>query len=179
MPTTDTSKTEIRPTNKPPKTNFFGICWEIWRWNLWTVIAFARSVYFIARQQKHKYIRCKSINCLVNHFQSNEHTGLCSIWGSHSGGYEEFYLLGDNAMQSVESQTTFRSSRKPSFPTAFRPITCLANPEDGGNVLLRNVGWLSSDYMALYLEDRWTLHTSLHTSIRNYRSYIEQRNLTL
>jgi hypothetical protein len=26
---------------------------------------------------------------------------LCRIWVSHSGGYEEFYVLGDNAMQSV------------------------------------------------------------------------------
>jgi hypothetical protein len=24
--------------------------------------------------------------------------GACGIWGSHSGGYEEFYLLGYNAV---------------------------------------------------------------------------------
>jgi hypothetical protein len=30
--------------------------------------------------------------------------------GSHSGGYEEFYLLGYNTMYSVEIQPTFRSN---------------------------------------------------------------------
>jgi hypothetical protein len=33
---------------------------------------------------------------------------LCRIWGSHSGGYEEFYLLGYDTMQSVETKPTFR-----------------------------------------------------------------------
>jgi hypothetical protein len=30
------------------------------------------------------------------------------IGGSHSGGYEEYCLLGYNAVQSVECQSTFR-----------------------------------------------------------------------
>jgi hypothetical protein len=30
------------------------------------------------------------------------------IWGSHSGGYEQQYLLGYNAVQSVENQPMFR-----------------------------------------------------------------------
>jgi hypothetical protein len=33
------------------------------------------------------------------------------ILGSHSGDYEEFYILGYNAIQSVESQRTHRSNR--------------------------------------------------------------------
>jgi hypothetical protein len=33
---------------------------------------------------------------------------LFKIWDSHSGGYEELYLLGYNAVYSVESQPTFR-----------------------------------------------------------------------
>jgi hypothetical protein len=32
------------------------------------------------------------------------------IWGSHSGGYEEYYLLGYNALWSVESQQTSRKN---------------------------------------------------------------------
>jgi hypothetical protein len=32
---------------------------------------------------------------------------LCRIQSSPSGGYEEFYLLGYNAIYSVESQPTF------------------------------------------------------------------------
>jgi hypothetical protein len=47
----------------------------------------------------------------------------CSIRGSHSGGYEEYHLLG-------------------------------YNPEDGGDMFLRNVGWHSTDYTVLYPR-RW------------------------
>jgi hypothetical protein len=36
------------------------------------------------------------------------------IWGSHNGGYEELYLMGYNALQSVESQLTFRRNMLPS-----------------------------------------------------------------
>jgi hypothetical protein len=37
----------------------------------------------------------------------------CKIWGSHSGGYEEFCLLGCSAVYSTESQPTIRSKRSP------------------------------------------------------------------
>jgi hypothetical protein len=37
----------------------------------------------------------------------------CRIWGSHCGGYEESYLLGYNAVQSIESQPTFRRNMSP------------------------------------------------------------------
>jgi hypothetical protein len=35
------------------------------------------------------------------------------IWGSDTGGYEEYYLLGYTAMQSVKSQLTFRRNISP------------------------------------------------------------------
>jgi hypothetical protein len=35
------------------------------------------------------------------------------IWGSHRGGYEEYYLLGYNAMLSVESEPTFPRNLSP------------------------------------------------------------------
>jgi hypothetical protein len=60
----------------------------------------------------------------------------CRIWGSHSGSYEEYYLVGYNAVQSIESQLTFRrnmwplSSRcknKPSKKPAFTLVSCSAH----------------------------------------------------
>jgi hypothetical protein len=47
---------------------------------------------------------------------------LCRIWGTHSGGCEEFYLLEYNVVYSAASQPMF----------------------------LQNVSWLSTNYMALY-----------------------------
>jgi hypothetical protein len=43
----------------------------------------------------------------------NEMSGILErhkyrICGSHSGGYEEFYLVGYSSVQSVESQSSFR-----------------------------------------------------------------------
>jgi hypothetical protein len=38
---------------------------------------------------------------------------ICRIWGSHSGGYEEYHHLGYNAVQSVDSQPTFRRNISP------------------------------------------------------------------
>jgi hypothetical protein len=44
---------------------------------------------------------------------SKETLGVCTIWGSHSGGYEEFCVLKYNAVQSVESQRMFRKNTLP------------------------------------------------------------------
>jgi hypothetical protein len=52
---------------------------------------------------------------------------VCRIWGSHSGGCEEFYLLVYNFLLGL-----------------------FFDPEDEGDIFLRNVGWLSTDYTALY-----------------------------
>jgi hypothetical protein len=65
---------------------------------------------------------------------------ICGIWGSHSGDYEEYCLLGYNYMLSVESQPKFQSnillpssesinklSMKPAWsclPPAFVLVSC-------------------------------------------------------
>jgi hypothetical protein len=56
---------------------------------------------------------------------------VCRIWGSHSGGYEEYYLVGYNAVEAGVLLSLFDS-------------------EDGGSMFLRNVDWLSTDFMVLY-----------------------------
>jgi hypothetical protein len=64
------------------------------------------------------------------------------IWGSNSGDYEQFYLLGYNALQSVEGQPLFRCSISPPssnqrisqakkrcllcLPLAFTSVSCLS-----------------------------------------------------
>jgi hypothetical protein len=35
---------------------------------------------------------------------------ICGIWGSHSGGHEELYLLGYNAVKPVDTRFTLVSS---------------------------------------------------------------------
>jgi hypothetical protein len=49
------------------------------------------------------------------------------IWGSHNGGYEEYYLL--------EYSTTY-------FHAGIL-FSLFLDPEDGGNMFLQNVCWLS------------------------------------
>jgi hypothetical protein len=45
-------------------------------------------------------------NCTTYLFHNSPNPS-CRIWGFHSGGYEEFFLLGYNAEQSIESRLTF------------------------------------------------------------------------
>jgi hypothetical protein len=83
---------------------------------------------------------------------------------------EEYYLLGYNAAQSVESHPTFRRNisppssgskntpgKKPAWKQVARTARLarlvLFDPE-GGDMFLRNVHWLSTDYTALYPR-RW------------------------
>jgi hypothetical protein len=83
------------------------------------------------------------------------------IWGSHSTGYEEYYILGCNAVESVESQPTFQENTYP--PSSGRRISQADNklgscfhalflldlyfePEDGGNISFRNICWLSTNF---------------------------------
>jgi hypothetical protein len=62
--------------------------------------------------------------------------------------FDEFYLLGYNAVQSVESQPTFRSrlhlqGRRALFATCFHAGFLLGlffDVEDGGNMFLRKIG---------------------------------------
>jgi hypothetical protein len=90
------------------------------------------------------------------------------IWGSHSGSYEEYYLLGCNAVYSVENQSMFgrnilppsSGSNKQSKIPAWKQklASCfhtgillgLFDPEDGGDIFLWKMGWLSMDYVMLY-----------------------------
>jgi hypothetical protein len=79
----------------------------------------------------------------------------CRILGSHSSGYEVFCLLGYTIVQFVESQPTFRknilsqsSCLKSKSRFAFYALHAdfflglLFNPEDRGDMVLRNVVWL-------------------------------------
>jgi hypothetical protein len=43
------------------------------------------------------------------------------------------------------------------FHTGFL-LGLFFNPEDGGDMFLRNVGWLSTDYTARYIPEDRTLH---------------------
>jgi hypothetical protein len=62
----------------------------------------------------------------------------CRIWGSHTG------LLGYNTTQHTGRRACL-------LRTSFWFLTWLTfNPEDGGDMFLRNVEWLSADYTALY-----------------------------
>jgi hypothetical protein len=94
---------------------------------------------------------------------------FCRISGSHSGRYEEFYPLGYNTVYSVESQPTFRRNMLPpssklnksSKKLPWKQVTSrcfhagfllgLFDPEDWRDMFLRNVGWLSTHYTALYV----------------------------
>jgi hypothetical protein len=67
----------------------------------------------------------------------NFHLILCRICGPHTGGYEEFYLLGYNAMLSVESQLIFRYAFY--LFHAGLLLDLFFDSEDGGDIFLRNV----------------------------------------
>lgn len=85
----------------------------------------------------------------------------CGLWGSHSNGYEEFYLLGYNAIHSVESQLMFwrdkspqSSKNKPSkvwylFLADFL-FSLFFDPDDAGYVFFGNADLLSMNHTALY-----------------------------
>jgi hypothetical protein len=55
-----------------------------------------------------------------------------------------------NITLSVESQPTFwRNMSPPELATCFILVSCF-DFEDGSEMFLRNVGWISTDYTALY-----------------------------
>jgi hypothetical protein len=90
---------------------------------------------------------------------------LLRIWGSYSFGYEEFCLLGYNVMQFIEGQLTapqssglkIKPTKKPAWNKqhwslfhAGSLLDLFFNPEDGVDVFFRNIGWFSTENMALY-----------------------------
>jgi hypothetical protein len=68
-----------------------------------------------------------------------------NISHSYSGGYEEFYLLGYNAVYSAESHPTACY-----LFHAGLLLSLFFETEDEGDMYVRN-GWLSKDCMTLYL----------------------------
>jgi hypothetical protein len=66
---------------------------------------------------------------------------------------EEFCIMGCNAMYSDESRPTFRRKRLGLSCSLFHAgfLLCLLfNTEDGGDIFLRTVCRLSTDYTASY-----------------------------
>jgi hypothetical protein len=72
------------------------------KWIVWWVTSLACPCFKYSKYWK---------NTVLSKFW--KHGFLCRIWGSHNGGYEEYYLLGYNAMYSVESQPMFRRDMSP------------------------------------------------------------------
>jgi hypothetical protein len=79
----------------------------------------------------------------------NKELNICRIWGSHTGGYEEYHLPGYNAVWAVECQPTFRRNMSPSSSES-KKISWARTPEYGGDMFLRNVGWHPMDHTAFY-----------------------------
>jgi hypothetical protein len=91
------------------------------------------------------------ISILPSHFNVTQ----CDI-SSKIFSFKSFFL-GYNAMQSVESDSYLwarrRSQARHQHWYLFRAgilLVLFFNPEVGGDMFLRNVGWLSTDYTALY-----------------------------
>jgi hypothetical protein len=68
---------------------------------------------------------------------------LRKIWGSHSSGYEESHLLILTDVSEEHSPSCY-------LLHAGFLLGLFLYHEDGSDVFLRNVGWLSTDYTALY-----------------------------
>jgi hypothetical protein len=59
----------------------------------------------------HKWMRGNRSEAEVTELRNSYN--IYRMWGSHSGGYEQNYLLGYNAVWSVESQPTLRRNISP------------------------------------------------------------------
>jgi hypothetical protein len=58
------------------------------------------------------------------------------------------YLLGYNAVQSVESQPTWQSEPAACLQSGFL-LGLFFDPEDECDVFRRNLGWVSTEYTAV------------------------------
>jgi hypothetical protein len=81
------------------------------------------------------------------------------IWGSHSGGYEEYHILGYNVVQSVESQPKFRRN--------------ISLPSSGSKNCLHADFLLSLFFSTLKMEAICFSETSVDSQ-RTTRSYIPE-----
>jgi hypothetical protein len=66
---------------------------------------------------------------------------LGKIWGNHSGDYEKFYFW--------DTTQSKQESRMKLLHAGFL-LRLLFNPEEGVDIILLHVGWLSMGYMVLY-----------------------------
>jgi hypothetical protein len=89
-------------------------------------------------------------------------TSDCRIWGSHSGGYEEFYFLRCKAMQSTENQPTFHSNMSPLLAICFMLDSCFIHSSTQKveqHVPLKCWSTLNGLTWYYISEDRSTLHS--------------------
>jgi hypothetical protein len=106
-----------------------------------------------------------AIFCVANRQWSTREINSCRIWGSHSCGYEEFNLVEYDALQSSESQRDVSEEEsRASCLLNDLLLGSLFNPQDGGDMFLRNVSRLSTNYTTLYprRHNSWTLKLSLY-----------------
>jgi hypothetical protein len=80
---------------------------------------------------------------------------------SHTGGSKEFYLLGYNAVQfSLKSTDVSEELSLLCFPPGLI-LGLFLDPEDGGEMFLRNVNLISNVLHGVILQKIKTLHNSL------------------
>jgi hypothetical protein len=72
----------------------------------------------------------------------------CSIWGSHSDGYEEFFLLGYNTEYCGESQLAFWRNMPPS--SRLKVCAKQETSRKQAAVCELFISWLPAIYTALY-----------------------------
>jgi hypothetical protein len=119
---------------------------------------------------------------------------LCTIWGSFSGGYGEFSVITPCSPLEVKRRfggtccLHLQAVRISQARIQHKAVRKQSDPEDGSDMLLRKVDWLSTDYMVgteliwlrigtstrlLYIGE-WTF--SFHKLLGN--SWVDERLVT-
>jgi hypothetical protein len=87
---------------------------------------------------------------------------------------EEFGLLGCYAMKLVEIKPMFRRNISPPYsewkrkPSKKLELCLIFDLEYGGNIFLRNVSWLSTDYRG-YIVEYKTFHSHDSENLKFYK----------